>query len=464
MAQRFLAPSVTFEGIISQNGTINNDSHLITRAWAKGNVVNGIHSDSANYAEVVSEGGSNKLKLKPLVVTSVTVNSAQADLAAFISNVYSGSNFQEGDIVFLTTPSPTEAYIHNGGTAGTAADFDQLNQGLSDAQIRSKFSGSAGINYDSSTGAITADQGEIRAFFSGSAGVNYDSSTGAITADQTEIRGMLSAGGLLSYSGGQFSLQNSDVRGAVSVDGSGLLSYNSGTGVFDLTTAQVRAQVSASGLLTYSGGAFGLTAATVRGQISEASGSLCHYDPSTGEIEMTDADVRGALSAGGLLSYSGGQFSIDTATVRAQVSASGLLTYSGGAFGLTAASVRNQISEASGSLCHYNQSTGEIEMTNADVRGALAASGESDEMLDYVSGTGSFSLNESKLRKEFNNQSLSANVGLALTHNLNKKLVHVSAMDSSGNKVDLEIVYTSTTVATVKSTVALSGVEIAISI
>ena len=464
MAQRFLAPSVTFEGIISQNGTINNDSHLITRSWAKGNVVNGIHSESANYAEVVSEGGSNKLKLKPLVVTSVTVNSAQADLAAFISNVYNGSNFQEGDIVFLTTPSPTESYIHNGGSAGTAADFDQLNQGLSDAQIRSKFSGSAGVNYNSSTGAISADQGEIRAFFSGSAGVNYDAGTGAITADQTEIRGMLSASGLLSYSGGAFGLTAANVRTQISEASGSLCHYNQTTGAIEMTNADVRGALSATGLLSYSGGAFGLTAANVRTQISEASGSLCHYNQSTGVIEMTNADVRGALSAGGLLAYSGGAFSIDTATVRAQVSASGLLTYSGGAFGLTAASVRTQISEASGSLCHYNQSTGAIEMTGADVRGALAASGESDELLSYVSGTGSFSLNESALRKEFNNQSLSAGVGLALTHNLSKRLVHVSAMDSSGNHVDLEIVYTSTSVTTVKSTVALSGVEIAISI
>ena len=49
MAQRFLAPEVTFEGIITQNGTINSDDHLITRGWAKSNVVNGIHSDSASY-------------------------------------------------------------------------------------------------------------------------------------------------------------------------------------------------------------------------------------------------------------------------------------------------------------------------------------------------------------------------------------------------------------------------------
>lgn len=31
MAQRFLAPEVTFEGLIKQNGTVSNDSHVITR-------------------------------------------------------------------------------------------------------------------------------------------------------------------------------------------------------------------------------------------------------------------------------------------------------------------------------------------------------------------------------------------------------------------------------------------------
>ena len=158
MAQRFLAPEVTFEGIVKQKGTVSNDEHLITRGYLHGNVINAIHSDSANFASVVAEGGVNKLKIDPLTITSVTVNSSQADLSAFISNVYTGSNFQEGDIVFLTTPSPTEAYIHNGGTAGNANDFDLVNSGLSDAQIRSKLSASAGIDYDASTGAFTADQ------------------------------------------------------------------------------------------------------------------------------------------------------------------------------------------------------------------------------------------------------------------------------------------------------------------
>ena len=80
----------------------------------------------------------------------------------------------------------------------------------------SSLTGSNGVNYDSSTGAITADQGEIRAFFSGSSGVNYDSSTGAITADQSEIRGLFSV-----------------TVGASSSNGN--LSFNSTSGVFTFT-------------------------------------------------------------------------------------------------------------------------------------------------------------------------------------------------------------------------------------
>ena len=470
MAQRFLAPSVTFEGIITQNGTVSNDDHLITRGWAKSNVINSIHADSASYAEVVSDGGVQKLKLKPLTITSVTVNTDQTSFANFISNVYSGSNFQEGDIVFLTNAaiSPIESYIHNGGTAGDANDWELVNSGLSDAQIRAKFSASSGINYNSSTGAFTADQAEIRAFFSGANGVSYDSSTGAYSLDQAYTRGLFSASGLLSYnsSTGAFDIQNSDVRGAIQADSvaGNLLSFDSADGDLLVATSSVRGVLSGTGLISYnsSTGAIDLTAATVRNQISEADGSLCHYNQSTGVIEMDEEDVRGALSAGGLLSFTSGEFSISTATVRNQFSASGLLTYSSGSFGLTAATVRNQISEASGSLAKYDPSTGEIDLQNSDVRGALSAA--SGALVAYDSSTGEIDLQESKFRKEFSNQTLVANTGLSLTHNLNKQLVHVSAMDSNGNHIDLQIVYYSTSAVQITSTVGLTGVEIAVSI
>jgi hypothetical protein len=66
------------------------------------------------------------------------------------------------------------------------------------------------------------------------------------------------------------------------------------------------------------------------------------------------------------------------------------------------------------------------------------------------------------LRQEFANQSLTANTALALTHNLGKQLVHVSAMDGDGNKVELEITYTNANSVSVKSTVGLTGIDIAV--
>lgn len=465
MAQRFLAPSVTFEGIIKQNGTISDDKHVITRGYAKTNLINGIHSDSANYLEVVADGGVNKLKVKPLTITDVTVNSTQADLAAFISNVYTGSNFQEGDIVFLTTPSPTEAYIHNGGSAGNANDWDQLNEGLSDAQIRSKFSASAGINYNSSSGAFTADQGEIRAFFSASSGIDFDASTGAFSADQTEIRGMLSAGGLLSYSGGQFSLQNSDVRGAISADGAAgnLATYNSGTGAILVDKTGVQGAISVSGgLLAKSGGEISLSNASVRGTLSadDDSGNLLTYNSSAGSFLVATTAVRGALSAGGLLSYSGGQFSIDTATVRAQVSAGGLLSYSGGQFSIDAATVQNQISVSGGLLA---KSGGEIALTNANVRGTLSADPSANNLLTYSSGSGQMLVDKNKIRKVFASQTLSAGVALTLNHALGERIVHITAMDSDGKDVVVEKVYTDANNCAIKSSVGIT-VDIAVSI
>ena len=38
MAQRFLAPEVTFEGIVKQKGTVSDDQNLITRGYLHSNV------------------------------------------------------------------------------------------------------------------------------------------------------------------------------------------------------------------------------------------------------------------------------------------------------------------------------------------------------------------------------------------------------------------------------------------
>ena len=85
-------------------------------------------------------------------------------------------------------------------------------------------------------------------------------------------------------------------------------------------------------------------------------------------------------------------------------------------------------------------------------------------MASYNSSTGEILVRLSDFRKGFQNQSLTANTALNLTHNLGERLVHVSAMDGSGNKVDLEVVYTSSTVVQVKSVQNLTGIDIAVSV
>jgi hypothetical protein len=449
MAQRFLAPEVTFEGIVKQKGTVSDDQHLITRGYLHGNVINAIHSDSANFASVVAEGGINKLKIDPLTITSVTVNSSQADLAAFISNVYTGSNFQEGDIVFLTTPSPTEAYIHNGGTAGNANDFDLVNSGLSDAQIRSKLSASAGIDYDASTGAFTADQAEIKAFFSAGTGLAYSNGQFSLNATSDQITegsnnkffttarvdAHLSGGTGIDYASGEISLnattQNvsehssnlyhtaARVRSSISLASVSspdvqLLTYNSGTGAFSLPASAVFAEFDSGTGLSYADGVYSLNADT--SMVSEHSSALY----------FTNARVDARLSGGTGIDYNAGVISLNATT--------------------------QNVSEHSSAL-YFTTARAQAAITADPAAGNLAT----------VSG-GQVLVALSSIRKSFANQSLTANTALNLTHNLGERLVQVTAMDSSGNDVQLEKVYTSSSVITVKSLVGLTGIDIAVSL
>jgi len=452
MAQRFLAPEVLFEGLIKQNGTVSHDDHVVTRGYLHGNVINGIHPDSANYASVVADNGVNKLKIDPLTITSVTVNTTESSLANFVSNVYTGSNFQEGDIVFLTATSPTEAYIHNGGTAGTANDWELVNSGLSDAQIRSKFSASSGIDYNSSTGEFTADQAEIRAFFSAGTGLSYangqfslnatsdqitEGSTNLFYADSL-VNAYLSAGTGLSYSAGQFSL--------------------------DAKTDDIVEDVGATNLFFTDSRARGaLGVATVAGPDVQ----LLQYNSTSGEFSVELSDVFSQFSAGTGLSWDGGgEFSLNATTSDVSEGTNLYFTtarvdahLSGG----TAISYTNGVIAFNGSTSDVSEGTN-LYYTDSRARQAIDADPAAGNLLQYNDATGEMLVALSSIKKSFANQSLTANTGLGLTHNFGERLVSVTAMDANGNDVQLEVVYTSTSVVTVKSTINLTGIDIAVRI
>lgn len=452
MAQRFLAPELIAEGVIKQKGTVSHDEHLITRGYLHSNVLNGIHPDSANYIEVLADNGVNKLKVKPLTVTDVTVEATETSLANFVSNVYDGSNFQEGDIVFLTATSPIESYIHNGGTAGTADDWELINSGLSDAQIRSKLSASSGINYNATTGQFTADQGEIKAFFSAGTGLAYSDGEFSLSATSDQIT---EGTNNLFYAD---SLVDDHLSGGTGI------SYNAGVIAFNGDTDDV---VEAAGATNRY-----FTEQRVIDTLGVATAGTGDVQLATfsaaGDISVLLSDVFAEFSAGAGLTFDDGEYSFTGST--SDVSEGTNLYY-------TDARARNAISVDAAGLA-YNASTGEIALTadsddiaegtsnlyftNARAQAAISADPAAGNLASVTNGEILVAL--SQFRKGFQNQSLTANTGLALTHNLGEQLVHVSAMDGSGNKVELEVVYTSSSVVTVKSTVGLTGIDIAVSI
>ena len=152
---QFLAPTNVFEGVVQLNQNPTADNHAVTRSYLEANAVVGIASDSANYAELVTVNGEKQLKLKPLTITDVAVDTTQTSIANWVSaNYTNGDEKQEGDIIILTAVSGrAQSWIHNGGTAGTDADFTEIEgQDVSDAEVRAALSASSGIDYNSATG------------------------------------------------------------------------------------------------------------------------------------------------------------------------------------------------------------------------------------------------------------------------------------------------------------------------
>ena len=112
-----------------------------------------VHSDSQARLEITAD---NEIKQLALAITKVKTDTVASDIAAFVASSYTaGTEYQEGDVVILVNAN--EAYIHNGGSTGTIADFTRIETpGLSAAEIRSLFSaGNGAIGYNAATGAFS---------------------------------------------------------------------------------------------------------------------------------------------------------------------------------------------------------------------------------------------------------------------------------------------------------------------
>ena len=452
---QFLAPTNIFEGVVQLNQAPSADNHAVTRSYLEANSVVGIASDSANYAELVTEGGDLKLKLKPLTITDVSVDTSAASLSAWVSaNYTSGDEKQEGDIIILTAVSGrAQTFIHNGGTAGTTADWAEIEGGdVTAAEVRAALSASAGINYNASTGEFTADQAEIRGFFAAGTGLSYDSSNGtySLNVDSDGI------------SEGSSNLYHTAARSRSSISVSGdILAYNSSTGVISMSIDTGDVAENGNLYFTDARARASLTVATLSEDIQLLTKS------SAGVMSVALSSIFNQFSAGTGLSFDGGEYSLNATTSNI---AEGSRLY------FTDTRARNAL--AAGDGLAYNSANGQFSLdaetadltesstalffTTARAQAAITADSAAGNMATVTNGA--VLVQKSDFRSTFAPQNLTANTFVTLNHGLGEKIVHCSAYDSKGNKIQLDVQLTDANNLKVKSVINVTGAEIVVSL
>ncbi len=452
---QFLAPTNVFEGVVQLNQDPTADNHAVTRSYLEANAVVGIATDSANYAELVTVNGEKQLKLKPLTITDVAVDTSATSIANWVSSNYTnGDEKQEGDIIILTAVAGrAQTWIHNGGSAKDATDFTEIEgQDVSEAEVRSALSASAGIDYNSATGEFTADQAEIRGFFAAGSGLAYDAANGVfdLNVDSDGI------------SEGVSNLYFTEARaqGAISVSGAGL-SYTAG--VIELTAdtgdiaegvnlyfteARAQSAISVTGAgLSYTSGVIELTADS--GDIAEGS-----------NLYFTDARARAAITLKPVVGPDiqllkkevNGDLSVQLSDIFAEFSAGLGLKWDGaGVFELDAST--DDIIEGSN-----------LFFTDARAQKAISADPAAGNMVSYNDATGEILVRKSDFRKTFAPQNLTANTWATLNHNLGEKIVHVSCYDATGNLVQCDVQLVDNNNVKVRSVINVTGAEIVVSI
>lgn len=82
---------------------------------------------SASSAYLEFDTATRELSVSGLTISDVEVDNVETSLAAWVAAHYTGTEYQMGDILILTNTPQPESWIHNGGIAGTIADWTQLS-------------------------------------------------------------------------------------------------------------------------------------------------------------------------------------------------------------------------------------------------------------------------------------------------------------------------------------------------
>ena len=423
-----------------------------------------VNSSNATISANIEAGtGLSKSVSGGQITFAVDANSDEISEGS--SNLYYTDSRSRSAISLETVSSPDSNLMQYNSSTG------EMKVLLSD--ITSEFTAGSGLSYSNGEYALDADTDDIsegssnlyftqaraRGSLSAGTGISYQSGTGAIAINLAGADGIGISGNTISFTGdsddvseGSSNLYFTVARSRASIQADSaagnLLSYSNSSGDLLVSTSSVRGAFSGgtaigitNGVIAFNGDSDDVsegssnqyfTQARARGAVSAESVSspdsnLLQYNSSTGAFKVLLSDVVSEFTAGTGLAYDGtGEYSLDCDT--------------------------DDVSEGSSNLYH----------TAARVRAAVSVSSQSDELIGYDSSNGSFSLRLQELRHE-QSVTLSANTAATITHNLGKQLVHVSAMDASGNKIELEVVYLNANSLSVESAVGVT-VTVAISV
>ena len=109
-----------------------------------------IESSSTGYLEIVN---GTEIKVKQLLISTVTVDSTYTNLSDWIANNPSNT-LGEGDVLILAAAVDNQqrSWINNGNNSGTVTEFTRLQTDYNEATIRAFFSGSTFLDYDPGAG------------------------------------------------------------------------------------------------------------------------------------------------------------------------------------------------------------------------------------------------------------------------------------------------------------------------
>ena len=361
---QFYNPEVVFKGGVKCDNAPTENTHLVRKQDVAGlSFIDGIADGSSSMLSV--SGG--KLSITNLALTDVHVDSSQTSLANFISNESStAASLQTGDVLILTAASAgTETFMVSGANGSNANNYTEIESPLSAAEVGAVINAGDGISVNSANATISAN-------IEAGTGLSKSTSNGQITFAVDANSDEISEGSSNLY------YTDSRSRSAISLESvsspdSNLMQYNSSTGEMKVLLSSITDEFSAGAGLSYSNGEYALNADT--DDVSEGSSNLY----------FTVARSRAALSAGTGISYQSGTGAIAINLAGADgIGISGnTISFTGDSddvsegssnlyFSVARSRASIQADSAAGNLLSYSNSSGDLLVSTASVRGAFS--------------------------------------------------------------------------------------------